>query len=147
MKAHNLEHKSNKVNNALLGVIAIFAIFLLVYFAVSSKVNAANTVTNVGQDIVTQNADYAGQVSQVLVEQDVMSCKLLVGQTTLYDDNTLAVSLEASSSTYYSGNVITVVSVNENGCVIDISGNSDYLAIGQIQRLGSLYVTVKDVVQ
>ena len=133
---HNPEHKP-KINNALLGVLAIFAIFLIVYFAVAFKTNSVNRV---------QDVDYAGQAS-VFVAQDLMFCKLIVGQTTVYDDTNLAVTLETGAATYYSGYSVTVVSINENGCVVDVSGNSDYLAIGQVQRLGSLYVTVKDVVQ
>jgi hypothetical protein len=136
---HNPEHKPHKINNALLGVVAIFAIFLIVYFAIAFKANNLTTVT--------QNVDYTGQASQVFVAQDVMFCKLLVGQTTLYDDTTLAVTLETGGATYYSGYSVSVVSINKDGCVVDISGTSDYIAKGQIQRLGSLYITVKDVLQ
>jgi len=136
---HNPEHKPHKVNNAIVGVAAIFAIFLIVYLAVEFRSSGVATPT--------QNAGYTGQASEVLVAQDVMFCKLLVGQTTVYDDTTLAVTLETGAATYYSGYSVSVVSINKNGCVVDIGGTSDYLAIGQVQRLGSLYVTVKDVLQ
>jgi hypothetical protein len=134
---HNPEHNP-KISNASLGIIAIFAIFLIVYFAIAFK---TNTVAS-----ATQDMDYTGQAS-VFVAQDLMFCKLIVGQTTVYDNTNLAVTLETGAATYYSGYSITVVSINKNGCVVDVSGTSDYLAIGQVQRLGSVYVTVKDVVQ
>lgn len=144
MVTHNRKHgpeHQHKVNNALIGIASIFAIFLIVYFAIMFRTNSVTST------LTAQNVDSAGLASGVITTQDVSSCKLLVGQTTIYDINTLAVSLEAGSATYYAGYSVSVVSVNDNGCVVDINGNSDYLAIGQIQRLGSLYVTVKDVVR
>ncbi len=132
---HNPEHKHDKINTPLIGIVAIFAIFLIVYMAIEFR------------DGGLTQTDYAGQASEVFVAQDVMFCKLLVGQTTIYDDTTLAVTLETGATTYYAGFSVSVVSINENGCVVDISGTSDYLALGQVQRLGSLYVTVKDVLQ
>jgi len=144
---HGPEHKL-KFNNSLIAIASIFTIFLITYFAIIVANNRiANSVANAN---VLQGADSAGLASGVIAQDaasSVASCKLIVGQTTLYDDTTLAVTLEAGSSTYYAGYSVSVTSVNDNGCVVDINGNSDYLAIGQIQRLGSLYVTVKDVVK
>jgi hypothetical protein len=145
MKAHNPEHKP-KFNNTLLGIASIFAIFLIVYFSVMY-----GRTDSVLKTESVQGVDSAGQVSVALSDmlpaQDISMCKLIVGQTTLYDDTTLAVSLESGSSTYYAGYSVSVFSINDNGCVVDVNGNADYLAVGQIQRLGSLYVTVKDIVK
>jgi len=160
---HNIEHNLQKnhsehkpkISNAVLGIVSIFAIFLIAYFAITfDRVDSTANNGNI------QSVDSAGQAIQVLSAGDasttantqvttsnVASCKIIVGQTTIYDDNTLAVSLETGSSTYYAGYSVTVNSINDNGCVVDISGTNDYLAIGQIERIGSLYVTVKDVLK
>jgi hypothetical protein len=145
---HQISHaskKNPKISNALIAVVSIFAIFLVTYFALTFRTNTLNSVDQIQN---RDNVDSNGQVLNV-VRQDVtsVSCKLLVSPTTLYDDKTLAVGLEAGSVTYYSGNIISVISVNDNGCVVGIGESNDYIAIGQIQRIGSLYVTVKEVVK
>jgi hypothetical protein len=72
---------------------------------------------------------------------------LIVGKTTIYDETTLAASLSVGTPAYYSGYSVAVQEINSDGCLVDINGNTEYLAIGQVERVGPLYVTIKDVVQ
>jgi hypothetical protein len=153
MKTHKEEHASKdnhsknnnhnpKINNSLLAIIAIFAIFFILWITIKDT----NRMSSVAP---TENL--AGQALQVAVadsaEQNNAICKIIVGQTTIYDTTTLAVSLDAGQSTYYTGYAVTVTQINNNGCTIDINGNTDYIAVGQVQRIGPLYVTVKEVLQ
>jgi len=139
----NLEHKP-KISNAVLAIVSIFAIFLISYFAVTYRAN-----TDMTSIMPVQTGDSAGLATGVLdtqaVSSDVALCKLIIGQTTINDENTMAISLEVGGATYYSGNSISVTAINDNGCQVDVNGNSDYLAIGQIERLGAVYVTVTDI--
>jgi len=138
-----VEHKPFKIDNALLGVAGIFAIFLIAYMAITfdSSVTSQSTSTDVsGQAIQVL------QTTQSLVTKGPV-CKLIVGQTTIYDGTTLAVSMRSGDSAYYSGYTVRIEDINVDGCVVNINGNRDYIAAGQIQRLGPLYVTVKMVAQ
>ena len=152
MKTHKEEHVStdkhsktdnhnSKINNSLLAIIAIFAIFFILWISIKD-------VNGTGSVVPTDNL--AGQALQVAVADSTTQsaiCKMIVGQTTIYDTTTLAVSLNAGQSTYYAGYAVTVADVNNNGCSIDINGNTDYIAVGQVQRIGPLYVTVKEILQ
>jgi len=146
---HSSQGKHPKISNEVLGVVAILAIFLIVWFVVKD-VNRTN------QGVISSNSDSAGQASQVLVHslsdgqtsdaQDSSLCQILVGQTTVYDATTLSASLSVGVPAYYADNTITVREINSNGCVIDVSGTSDFLAVGQVEKLGTVYATVKQVV-
>jgi hypothetical protein len=156
MKAHKIEHIQHtsygsrpKISNSVLGIVAIFAIFLIVW-AVFKDVNRGN------QNVLS-NSDNSGQASEASVQealaeiqytesQNTETCKVIVGQTTLYDENTFAASLKVGVSAYYAGNTISVEEINTNGCVVNINGDVEYLAVGQIQRVGTAYVTVREVV-
>jgi hypothetical protein len=141
----------HKVNNYLLGVVAVFAIFFIMWITlkdVDMKYRAASDDI-IGTDAVGQAADAVlteAQASTASI-QDTSVCKLIVGQTTIYDSTTLAANLNIGGSTYYSGYNIVVKNINSNGCVISVGGNADYIAVGQIEKLGSVYVTVKEVLQ
>jgi hypothetical protein len=138
-KHKHIEHK-RKVNNSLLGIVAIFAIFLIVYFAMTFTPRISPGTSN-------QVADQSGYVAQSAVQESVGAalCKLVVGMTTIYDSTTLAVTLEEGASTAYAGRTVSVTSINSDGCVVKIDYVDDYLAVGQIQKVGTLYVTVTDV--
>jgi hypothetical protein len=136
-------HSESKPNTTVIAIASIVAILLIVVMTVSFN----NRVANANN----ANLDYTGKVSEVAPQvvqetKDNSLCKLIVGRTTIYDDSTLAVTLGVEETTFYSGYSIKVVSVNSEGCVVDINGNNDYLASGQVQRLGNLYVTVKDTI-
>jgi hypothetical protein len=137
------EHKPFKINNALLGVVGIFAIFIILYLAITFSPVQQNS------SLVQQStsADLSGQASAVLQNTQSSVCNLIVGQTTIYDDTTLATSLKSGESTYYSGYIVSVEDINSDGCVVNINNNKDYIAVGQIQRLGPLYVTVKGIIE
>ena len=131
-----------KNNNALLGIAAIIAIVFIVWIAVNNnaETNNSNTSTNA-------LSDNSGKASAVIVEniQDTALCRLIVGQSEVYDNTNLVTGLQKDSSTYYSGHNILVTNINSDGCQINIDGNTDYIAVGQIQKIGSLYVTVKSI--
>jgi hypothetical protein len=147
---HHKEAKKPRISNAVFGVISIFAIFFIVWLSLNgtARNNAVNTESN---------SDSIGQAAQALygdssdtssLEQDIAPiCKVIVGKTTSYDGTILATSLSADESTYYSGYTVGIKEINNEGCVVDINGNSDYLAIGQIQKIGPLYVTVTDILK
>lgn len=136
-----VEHKI-KINNSVLGIASILAVFLIVYFALNFTLGTSIDTSNTA-------ADSSGYAAQAALSGDASAslCKIIVGMTTAYDDTTLAVTLEEGASATYASYTVSVVSINSNGCVVDIDGVSDYLAVGQIQKVGYLYVTVKDVVQ
>lgn len=134
------KHKP-KISNLSLGILSIFAIFLIVFMALNFAPTSSTTYN------VDQAYDRSGYATQaVLQETDLPLCKIVVGLSTVYDSNVLAITLEEGASTTYSGKTISVGQINADGCVIGVSDESDYLAKGQIQRLGYLYVTVIDVV-
>ncbi|HYD03203.1 MAG TPA: hypothetical protein VEC16_02790 [Alphaproteobacteria bacterium] len=135
------EGSKSKVNLPLLSFVAIIAIILIVSMTVSLKNKIAHSDSD--DYVPTETQDAAGQASSVLVDDSL--CKLIVGRTTIYDDTTLAVTLATGEHTYYGGFTIRVDQINQEGCVVDVNGNSEYLAVGQIQRLGSVYVTIKGV--
>jgi len=139
-----IEHKNSIDKNTIFGIAAILAIFFIVLIAISLTSNP------------TLNQDNMGQATQIVYDEysrgyttgvDVALCKIIAGLTTVYDGATLAVTLEEGSSTTYAGEIITVKMINDNGCVVSVGETSEYLALGQIQRLGQVYVTVKDVVK
>ncbi|MGV8171545.1 MAG: hypothetical protein ACP5OA_02520 [Candidatus Woesearchaeota archaeon] len=140
---NNIEHKNSIDKNTIFGIAAILAIFFIVLITISLTSNT------------TLNQDNIGQATQIIYDEysrgysagvDVALCKIIAGLTTVYDDATLAVTLDEGSSTTYAGEIITVKMINDNGCIVSVGETSDYLALGQIQRLGHVYVTVKDVV-
>jgi len=147
-----VEHK-HKVNNSLLAILAIFAIFFIAWITTKDNILQVNVATTASS---ASTNDVAGQATDAVLTQAVQDntpisnsamCKLIVGQTTIYDRSTLAINLESGASTYYAGYTVSVQDVNSNGCVVGINGNSDFIAVGQIQRIGALYVTVKEVLQ
>ena len=155
MSTHKTEHTSRsehpKVSNSLLGIIAIFAIFLIVWFAFKDINRNTQAAISGGANNLVGGATDAS-VAQALAQtqsSDVLNadiCKIVVGQTTIYDETTFASSLEVGASAYYAGNTIKIQKINADGCLIDVNGDVEYLAVGQVQRVGTVYVTVKDVV-
>jgi len=132
MKEH--ENKHTKVDNTILGITAIVSIFIIVLIVINSNSSPqAYTNDNVGNAAV--------------MFKDSSMCNIIIGQTMSYDDNVMAVSLGTDESTQYTGYVVSVESIDDNGCTINIGGDEEYLALGQIQRVGSLYVTIKDIVR
>jgi len=131
-------NKSVLDKNTLYAIGSIIAIFLIVYYAI-------NFVP--AQTVPSTNTDSLGYAVQTAAVDDAGAyCKLILGLTTVYDNAVMTVSLEEGSSTTYAGDIISVGTINDNGCVVSVSGVSEYLAIGQIQRIGQVYVTVKEVV-
>jgi hypothetical protein len=139
-----------KISNAVLGIVAILAIFLIVLFAFKN-------VQRNNQEILSRTSDNTvGQASAVLAgaasdvqssdTQDTPLCQILVGQTTVYDATTLSASLPVGVPAYYADNTVDIQDINSNGCVVEIGGDAEFLAVGQLQKVGTLYVTVKQVV-
>ena len=144
-KSQNGGHNAPKTNNVIIGIVAIVSILLIVWLT-ADRIHSNN--------IAQANNNYAGQATQVLLNANnnangasttVPTCKIIVGKTTVYDDTNLAISLDSSGSTYYAGHTIAVKDINANGCVVSVDKESDYLAVGQIQQIGFVYITVKDV--
>lgn len=139
-KAENkskIENKSHEANTTLVAVFALAAILIITWIAISTN----TAVINNSRD------DAVGQASSVIIETiaDTKLCNIILSTTKYYGANNLIVGLHEESVTYYSGYNVLVKSVNSNGCIIDINGNSDYIAVGQIQKIGPLYVTVKSI--
>jgi hypothetical protein len=131
------ENTHQKVNNTLLGITAILAILLIVLFTVNgSKQGTLRTDTGMAIEIA---------LSEVNSETNVQLCKLIVGTTTAYDGTMLSTILASGASSYYSGFSVAIDAINDDGCVVNINGNSDYIAVGQMQKVGPLYVTVREV--
>ena len=137
MKEQHEVHKQKFVMSdaAMLGLAAIFSIFLIVYITIHSA-------------SVPTNTDLAGQASSVTLESQSrgLLCNIIVGQTDSYDRNVMAVGLSVGESTYYRGYTVSVESITEEGCMIGVNGNKDYIAIGQIAKIEPVYITVKDIV-
>jgi len=135
MKEQHAEHKDKYVMSdaAILGLVAIISIFLIVYIAIHSTSISGN--------------DNAGQASKAVLESQsrTILCNILVSQTNAYDNTVMAVSLGAGESTYYRGYTVSVQAINDQGCILDVNGNNDYIALGQIEKLGQVYITVKDI--
>jgi hypothetical protein len=94
----------------------------------------------------TVQNDNIGMASEIAVsEPSVKLCKLIVSQTTVYDDTALATVLGVGEYSQYAGFTVAIHEINDKGCLVNINGVSDYIAAGQIQRVGSLFVTVKEV--
>ncbi|MGV8086185.1 MAG: hypothetical protein ACP5N1_01010 [Candidatus Woesearchaeota archaeon] len=131
------EHKSHEVNTTLVAVFALAAILIITWIAISTNSAAVNNSRN----------DVVGQASGVIVETiaDTKLCNIILGTTKYYGATNLIVGLHEESITYYAGYNVLIKSVNSNGCIVDINENSDYIAVGQIQKVGPLYVTVKSI--
>jgi len=137
MTTNSKNHKSDKINITLIGITALIAILLIVWIAIDTNTITTNSNSN----------DVFGQASLVINENihDSTLCSLIVSQSESSDSNSLAVGLQVDSSTYYSGHNVLIKAINADGCMIDIDGNADYVAVGQIQKIGSVYVTIKDI--
>ena len=139
------EKKKPKISNAILSVFAIFAIVLIVWIT---------TLSTSGVSTAQSNANLAGSAIQVAYDssatgsnENLAFCKMIIGTTTLYDGTTIAASLSAGESVYYTGHTITVKEITKDVCVISVDDGSDYIALGQVQELNSLFITVKDIVK
>jgi hypothetical protein len=132
MKEHKAKYSMDDAT--YLGITAIISIFIIVLIAInsSSGSQAYSDNNNVGKVAEAFNKDFS-------------MCKIIVGQTTSYDDNVMAVSLGTGDSTEYTGFAVSVASIDDKGCMIDVDGKTQYLVLGQIQKVGPLYVTVKDI--
>jgi len=133
-----------KISNSVLGIISIFAIFLIVFIALNFTPTSSTTYDMDSID------DRSGYVTQAVIQDDATSmsvpiCKMVIGLSTVYDSMVLGAMLEEGASATYFGKTVTVISMNADGCVVDVEGESEYLAVGQIQRVGYLYITVTDV--
>jgi len=132
--------KGHKVNNYLIAAVGIVAIVVIVYLAV-----LGSSYTPASSSINQNSNDAAGQAS--LVAAPVRACRFIAAPTTIYDSQSLSVSLEKGASTYYSGNTVTVEDITDYGCIINVGGERDFLAVGQLQKLGPMYITVKEVLR
>jgi hypothetical protein len=134
MKDHKTKFSMDDAT--ILGMTAIVSIFLIVLIVISSGSVQSKAVSK----------DTSGQASDVLLNSaDTGSCKLIIAQTTSYDNNVMAITLHQSEIAYYKGHMIKLIDVNDAGCVASVDGSSDYVALGQIQKIGLLYLTVKDI--
>jgi hypothetical protein len=138
-------HK-HKISNFTLAMVAILAIVLITYFAIIFTPGTAVDTSQITTSSV--NTDQSGYTTEAVLQEGTKatSCKLICGMTTLYDETTLAVTLGEGASTTYAGRTVSVSSINSNGCMIQVDYVKEYLALGQIQKVGTLYVTVTDVV-
>ena len=140
------ENKPTKINVTLLAIVALFAIVLITQITINNINNRINIVSNTNT-ITNSNSDNVGQASEAIIETipDLPLCKMIVSKTESYDTTNLITGLQVDSNTYYSGYNIAVTQINSNGCTINIDGNNDYITIGQIQKIGPLYVTIKGI--
>jgi hypothetical protein len=134
VEKHVEQPRISRTNNYLIAIFAIVAIVIIVILALKS--GAQSTITSALPNV--------GQATAVL--QETRSCKILVSVNNNYDTNTLSVTLGEGASTYYAGNTITIEEVNSNGCILSVNSVSEFLAIGQLQKISITYVTVKDVI-
>lgn len=132
------EHEHQKANILPVAITAIIAIVLIVFLTIDNP--GASTV--MGEDSVGNAAEVLS--SQEL--QDIMLCKLFITKTD-GDETALSTVLAKGDSSYYAGFALSVEEINSNGCIVNINGNSDYVVVGQIQRVGPLYVTVREVLK
>jgi hypothetical protein len=142
------EHKF-KINNSVLGIIAIVSIVLITYMAINSTVRSNVYTQNdiIGQAFVAEDFFDYSTISVIEEYTSIPACKLIIGMTTVYDESNLAVSLEQGASVTYKDIFLRVDSINDDGCKLRIDGIVEYVSIGQIQKVGSVYITVIDVVQ
>ncbi len=138
MKTNSKETKSNKINTTLIGIVAIIGILLISWIAISHNQNTIKS---------SSNADTVGQVSEVITAniEDRPLCKFIVSKSEAYDNTNLITGLQVDSNVDYLGQNILITDINDNGCTIKINDNTEYIAIGQIQKIGPLYVTVTNV--
>jgi hypothetical protein len=131
----NKKYNSEKVNITLIGITALIAILLITWIAIDT-----NMVTN-------SNNDAYGQVSQAMTENinDRPLCRLIIGQNENYDSTNLLTGLQIDSNTYYLGHNIVVKELYANGCLVSVDEASEYIAVGQIQKVGQLYITIKNI--
>jgi len=139
----NKSKNKSKVNTPLISVIAILAIVLIVWIAIDTNNAFIRSSSSEGN----KYNQLSGQVTAVINEdiQDTALCKLIISQNEAYDNTEIITGLQTGLSTYYSGQNIEITTINSDGCTININGNSDYIVIGQIQKIGQLYVTVTGI--
>jgi hypothetical protein len=134
---------SPKTNNYLLAAVAIIAIVIIVWLALSSKSYSPSSNSLVTGNVIISDTATGGAVAA----GPSRLCKFIAAPTTIYDENSLSVTLGKGASTYYSGNTITVEDITTDGCILNVGGSRDFLAVGQVQRLGTVYITIKEVVE
>jgi hypothetical protein len=136
------EPKPHKLNNVLLSIIAILAIFFIVW---------VTTYSTTRGHVVQSNDNLIGQATQAVSDNSndlhLSFCKLIVRETAIYDGTVLTTSLSVGESVYYSGHTISIKEITNDVCVVGVDESFDYIALGQIQKLNSVYITVKDIVK
>ena len=132
------EQTHPKVNNMLIAVVAIFAICFIVYFAINSGHGSIASTQ-------TSNADNTGQAfTPITIDR---TCNFMVSGTSIFDSSSLSAILDKGGQVFYQGKTISLDDTNSNGCVIDVNGQSDFVAVGQLQQIGPVYVLVKEINQ
>jgi hypothetical protein len=145
-----VEHKV-KISNSVLGIAAIIAIFLIVYVTVGFTPKLTILSASYNSNPTSDQSGYAAEAiaedyGEYADTSSTLSCNILLGLNADYDYNAMSVTLESESSITYAGNTISVGFVNDDGCMVIVGETSEYLALGQIQRVGPVYVTVRDIV-
>ena len=148
VKSSALKSNDSKSNNYFIAVAAILGIFIIVYLALNSvTVFSSDSSSNSATPVATSDSSNGNVGQASLVAETVRLCKFVAAPTTIYDSQSLSVTLEKGASTYYQGNTITVDDITNNGCIISVGQSQDFLAVGQLQKLGTVYVTVTEVLQ
>lgn len=139
--ANKNTYENSEKTTFITTVVAIVAIIIITAIAVNS--NSGNYVTS-------NNYDNSGLVSGIITtSEDVTSslCKIVVNTNTVHDGSELITSLEVGAYVTYDVYRISIANINSNGCNVAIDGSDEYIAVGQIQKIGPVYVTVQEVLQ
>ena len=148
VKNNTSKSSGSKSNNYFIAIAAILGIFIIVYLALSSSTSVSSSSSPDTVNSVAASDGSSANVGQAsLIAGTVRVCKFVAAPTTIYDSQSLSVMLEKGASTYYQGSTITVDDVTNNGCIISVGKSQDFLASGQLQKLGNVYITVTEILQ
>jgi hypothetical protein len=142
---HSVKHPSSdnsKVNNTWVAIAGIIGIFLIVVIALATIRHNSLVAQNMAD---SASIDTAGQAAAIY--QTSAACRIIISNTDSLDAaQSLSTTLSMADSTTYNMYEITVDDIKSDGCIISVDGESDFIATGQVQKLGQVYVSVKDII-